>query len=593
MEIQRVIEQIFSELSVQRTVVENDGDEKVVCNTCRKPISGRAFTFRSRHLFHLTCLNSPINCKDFVSHYGKGHDRLIFTKEHKADGKEDVVCNGCEKPALGPGFKCSTLECNLFLHESCVKLPLKIQHPFHPNHALDRMMPKKKHCTVCGKSCNTYVFYSCGECDFNLDIACATTLRINCTHDCKHTFIYLFNKVQFTCQACGEECKDLASLCTTCQLLIHGKCARFSCIIKITRHDHSLTLTYSLRQLKEPLDNNVFCKLCYQKVKTEYAAYCCQKCDYVAHLDCALEDEESAFLKLVHESVDLATNAMLVEVAGKIKHFSHDQHHLILSNEELMGDKLCDGCMKLISTPFYSCTQCNFFLHIRCAQLPKRKRYQHHDHPLTLNSQGPLIGGLFRCHACDNVRHGFTYTCDMCRCELYLDVHCCSIPETLKHEGHQHSLFLAINSNQRCHVCNCSSSEKPGIFICIECDFALGFECATLPLVARQEHYDDHLLKLTYIAEKHCGEYYCLICEKERYPNHWFYYCAICDFSAHSECVLGKYPYVKFGSTFMVKNDHQHPLTFVPKTESSRPCDACECLTARGKVLYIVNVASK
>jgi endogenous inhibitor of DNA gyrase (YacG/DUF329 family) len=63
----------------------------------------------------------------------------------------------------------------------------------------------------------------------------------------------------------------------------HSICAGFSRTVYIARHNHALTLTYSLhRQVKD--FNNVFCKLCGQKVKTEYAAFCCQKCDFVTHL---------------------------------------------------------------------------------------------------------------------------------------------------------------------------------------------------------------------------------------------------------------------------------------------------------------------
>jgi hypothetical protein len=63
--------------------------------------------------------------------------------------------------------------------------------------------------------------------------------------------------------------------------------------------------------------------------------------------------------------------------------------------------------------------------------------------------------------------------------------------------------------------------------------------------------------------------------KKKKDPKQWFYYCAEYDFPAHSQCVLGKYPYIKFGSTFTFEYFHDHPLTFVPKTESSPPCDAC------------------
>jgi hypothetical protein len=70
-------------------------------------------------------------------------------------------------------------------------------------------------------------------------------------------------------------------------------------------------------------------------------------------------------------------------------------------------------------------------------------------------------------------------------------------------------------------------------------------KCATLPYKARHE-YDDHPLLLTYI---NANDYQpsCLICEKDRDPKLWFYRCEECDFDAHPECALGKYPYVKLG----------------------------------------------
>lgn len=121
------------------------------------------------------------------------------------------------------------------------------------------------------------------------------------------------------------------------------------------------------------------------------------------------------------------------------------------------------------------------------------------------------VDGLFRCDACECLSNGFAYSCDTC--DFDFDLQCCSLLEILKHKGLQHSLFLTINSNRKCHVFNCTSNKKLAIFVCINCHFALGIECATLPLVARYK-YDDHLLKLAYSVEAHCTEYYCLICEE-------------------------------------------------------------------------------
>jgi very-short-patch-repair endonuclease len=511
----------------------------------------------------------------FSKRPGHGHD-MMFTEEVKNEGKEDVVCLGYEKPVFGPGYKCSTSsQCNFALHQSCVELPPEIQqHPFHPNHTLVLAEePQEKYCNACGKNCDAYPFYCCRECNFNLDFVCATRPQIINIDDCQHASKSFYNHIQFTCHACGEEGKGLSSRCSICQLLIHGECARFPRTIWITSHDHSLSLTYSLRQVKE--HNNVFCKFCYENVKTEYAAYYCQECDYVAHLACAFEYKIGAHLAwLPEKSIDLATNVTEeVEGAEKIQHFSH-RHDLILSNEEHVEDILCDGCLGLISHPFYNCSPCNFFLHSRCAQLPRKKGlFLFHQHQLTLFSHAPYNNGLFNCDVCNRISNGFAYRCDICNFDV--DLQCCSISKILEHKGHQHSLFLAVNSNRRCNVCNYTSNRKPSIFVCSNCDFALGLECATLPLVARHK-YDDHLLELTCSVETHCEEYYCLICEKERDPKCWFYYCTECNFPAHPQCVFGKYPYIKFekyASRF--EGEHQHPLTFVPKTESSPPCDAC------------------
>ncbi|KAB1223814.1 hypothetical protein CJ030_MR2G012877 [Morella rubra] len=91
--------------------------------------------------------------------------------------------------------------------------------------------------------------------------------------------------------------------------------------------------------------------------------------------------------------------------------------------------------------------------------------------------------------------------------------------------------------------------------------------------------YDKHPLKLTYAVEDDSEEYFCVLCEKERNPNDWFYYCAKCDFDAHTKCVLGRFPYIKWGSTYMYKSVHEHPLTYVQKAKYSPPCKSCGVLS--------------
>jgi hypothetical protein len=357
-----------------------------------------------------------------------------------------------------------------------------------------------------------------------------------------------------------------------CQLLVHTACTRRPHSIRIgADHRHLLTLIYSLGKVIKEQDDHVFCQLCYKKLSLKYAGYYCQQCDFVAHLSCTSTNRIEASSDTIEEEegIDFEEGEELEE----LKRFYHE-HNLILSRNqvEVHHNKLCEGCMQLIiSAPFYSCQKCNYFLHSACARLPLKKRHPKHPHLLTLSTMGGYIGGLLLCRACGRRSHGFAYKCH--ECSYGIDIRCSMIPKTFRHEAHQHSLFHAVTSDEKCNACDRSVNYSSGIFVCTKCNFALGFECATLPLKAKYE-YDPHPLSLTCVAQNDSEEYYCLICEEERNPNHWFYCCVECNFAAHPQCVVGRHPYIKYGRDFTWGN-HQHPLNFVRRTKDSRPCDSC------------------
>jgi hypothetical protein len=148
------------------------------------------------------------------------------------------------------------------------------------------------------------------------------------------------------------------------------------------------------------------------------------------------------------------------------------------------------------------------------------------------------------------------FTLYPCRSDIGKTAHC---SKPLEHEVHQHSLFLAPSSIQLCNSCEGPKGTNH-VFVCKECDFALGFECSTLPLKVKYEH-DPHLFSLAYTAKNDYKKYYCLICEEERNKNYWFYYCERCDFTAHPRCIVGRYPYIRYGRDFTWKN-HQHLLNW-------------------------------
>jgi hypothetical protein len=568
--------------------LEINGEENYVdCWVCKIPLQGgpayKCLECNFRQ--HKSCTKDVQIALDLNQRH---HLILIEEVDKDNGGKEEVVCWGCEEAILfgRPAYKCSVPECTFLLHKSCIDISHVIQqHIMHPEHPLFLQLPSwTNYCDVCREDCGNSSFYRCFTCDFDIDIKCVSRWRIS-AEDChQHALFPMWKQMQFTCHACAEESKGIAYLCSVCRVLIHGKCARFSRTIKTSTHDHLLTRTYSLRQVEQ--HENIFCQICLKKVDTEYAAYNCRACDYIAHLNCANdfkdEDEDQSATPEVDatELVHLVEGINLTEDERngprEIKHFSHLQHNLILSDEKLMNDMRCEACMQfIIFTPFYGCPQCNFFLHVRCTKLPATiKRGIFHKHQLTC-CQATSTAKLFMCHACLRYHHGFTYRCDTCPNLLGYnwDIQCCLIPKTLKHKAHQHSLSLATRrSSEACIACGKTNHMN---FVCIKCNkFTLCFRCATLPLIARYE-YDTHILQLSYTREDDFGEYYCLICEEERdYPDYWFYYCEKCKFTAHIWCVIGENPGINYGRTF-THEDHEHPLTIVQKTEHSPPCDEC------------------
>jgi hypothetical protein len=83
-----------------------------------------------------------------------------------------------------------------------------------------------------------------------------------------------------------------------------------------------------------------------------------------------------------------------------------------------------------------------------------------------------------------------------------------------------------------------------------------------------------HPFTLCHTLEDDSSEYYCDICEEERDPKHWFYYCSNCNYHAHLGCILGKYLNCKFGSAYKF-DCHKHSFTLVGATKDNIPCHKC------------------
>ncbi|XP_065623842.1 uncharacterized protein LOC136065086 [Quercus suber] len=459
---------------------------------------------------------------------------------------------------LGPSYSCK--ECReeeTFHHKSCAKLPLGLpHHPLHPLHPLilfdeynSEVNKEFSNCNVCKEYCGEYCYF-CYRCNFKLHIKCgslAPTTEAPEVHH--HPLTFFWKLITFTCDLCGKEDKGMPYVCNPCGFGIHTRCANFPRRLKVVQHNHPLNLIHSLELHQS---NSQLCQLCFLKVGS--------KCDFAAHLDCAmsrgnmedinlleLKEEESAESKSMLENVDSKLDQSVdseickviktivredgTKIATKIKHFSHE-HDLKLT-DEVPNNKICDRCVRAILTPsFYRCVHCSFFLHISCTKLPSIKQHPLHQHPLTLTYHK-----YFFCIVCGQWCNGLRYFCQ--RCYFELDVQCSLASNTLTHACHEHHFYLSTaNYNQKCSICG---SELYRVFHCTTCEFVLDFKCTTLPQSAWYNQHE-HPFTLCYTPEDDSGEYYCDICEKERDSKQWFYYCADCNFPAHSECILGEFP---------------------------------------------------
>ncbi|PRQ44522.1 putative chromatin regulator PHD family [Rosa chinensis] len=392
-------------------------------------------------------------------------------------------CDGCQDQILGPSYTCINTfqrrKCGFNLHQKCAELPHEIEHPMHRQHPLFLLnifqdMKLSRLCIVCNQPCRFP--YSCSICDFNLDLRCASNWKA----------LWEMTLICISLWLPGRKCTTSTSIVIICQLLVHKECASLPSNIKIPCHQHRLKLNWCLEDI---YPNHPSCKVCYASIDKSRAVYYCDECSsFVAHIAC-----KTAEYSWEEENAGRATNDDDSDDAP-IKHFSH-QHLLAASDhcEVVKDDRrviTCEGCIQPINSrtdSFYSCTKqgdelCSFFLHKKCAQLPREMRLPLlHQHQFTLLSRAPSIGGVFQCYI------------------TYWEI------KALKHDSHVHRLLL--NPKSKDIYCNGCGSNMYFFFSCKRCDFHLCIPCVRLPLTAMYR-YDDHPLKLTYASvEDELGYY--------------------------------------------------------------------------------------
>ncbi|XP_039060939.1 uncharacterized protein LOC120205065 [Hibiscus syriacus] len=232
-------------------------------------------------------------------------------------------------------------------------------------------------------------------------------------------------------------------------------------------------------------------------------------------------------------------------------------------------DRRCDGCMLPVSTLFYYCSEseCHFYLHKHCAELPRVKRHWFRQSPANLDSRS-----FTYCDLCLRYCSGFFYEIrglDVC-------LRCAEVRDVIEFQGHEHLLFYDFKCRERCNGCGADPGPY-GAFRCGKCSFTLDFKCLSLPQSVVHK-IDQHQLNLTYHDDNDYSKHlHCDICEVKRDRSLWYYCCSICDTSAHPDCILGEFPFLKYGITLSPRywHTHRHDVQFHRKAEGYPNCLFC------------------
>ncbi|XP_073119922.1 uncharacterized protein [Henckelia pumila] len=460
------------------------------CDRCDRfnldPLCGHPLDIQIKHISH------------------KQHPMVAICKESL------LLCDLCGRVHKGFFFHCH--QCNYWIHQDCISLPSFLRVGPHRHllsllysHALQAIYPYMPDCVICEKETSllfgAYVcmpsssivahvgcavsamedpgkIYHLPPLDdaFQSWIMCAvqnTTPKSDCErmlekyHPSTHSLTTNINETAANeysvCNACIRHIEPPYYSCTqsACDFLLHKFCADLPQIINdvFDCSRHLVSPRY------DELFSLFFCQLCSRLGNGFGYSY---GRDSIFHLECALAPEV-------------------------IKHDSHKQHPLALGYDEwFQVIRSCCGKRNPVYSDFYSCTQCRFSVHIRCALLPKTVTHKFDKHPLTLITHSDLGDDHF-CEFCEqdiNPSYWF-YRC--IQCDHFFHVKC--IPSTGKysrikfggtmilpacHGDHPLSLVRMLGEySQTCGFCRKTiQGFKDGMALqCAGCDFWIHFRC--------------------------------------------------------------------------------------------------------------------
>ncbi|CAH1453481.1 unnamed protein product [Lactuca virosa] len=568
-----------------------------------------------------------------INHWSHEHPLILHVQPqpqaNSMSGCSDLieVCHGCVRPLSLPYYSCKD-GCSFSLHKYCAELPLKLQHPLHPDHSLalintnhslslintDNSLDLIKtylllalintwghgnynQCNGCGSFCNTFL-YKCETCEFKLDVSCAFLPNTIKHKSHKHPLMQVIDPVP-ACTACNMWSNYISYACKACSFTLDMYCATRSPDSLGHRYckGHEIPLTYP-PVMDHPED--FFCDICEEEMNPKLPLYYCGKCKNSFHRHCI--NRLRLFENVFHEGITMnvryhkhpltyvrrkktpkislkaEADAIKEETKIKVQHEGHPHHTLSLQLRHVAFR--CDACNSKDESLFYECDSSDFWIHKTCASLASTINLPHHpNHPLVLiySLSEKFFNFLSKQEYDDDVKgllhfpmsNAFTDPLKLLHFEKMTQVD--DEKTNIKHWSHHHPLILTIEA--QANNMSCSSDM---IEVCQGCVRPL-----TLPYYSCKDGCSFTLHK--YCAELptklqhslHPNHSLHLINTREHvdrctgcwgYVNTFSYKCKTCTFNLDVNCA--------FLPNTIKHKSHKHLLIQVIDPET--PCNACD-----------------
>ncbi|KAF8079725.1 hypothetical protein N665_1004s0009 [Sinapis alba] len=499
----------------------------------------------------LECATRPEPLVLLENSYGHEHPlKLVFEIYLMQSSK---FCNACVKHVgqTDPHYRCQ--ECEEFvIHVDCLDLFPEAYHTSHPQHPLKTFKGQvpdyaDKNCLLCEKEFDQrhHQLHHCDVCNVNICRACMRNpppVDVEALKTHEHKLHLVPRLIDFTCNVCGTQGNRSPYFCLPCNFMIHRECIDLPRVININRHDHRISYTPRLGH------GEWKCRVCRKKVVGFYGAYTCARCpSFAVHARCATRNDVWDMVEregTLEEEEEIGPYEVIDD--NTIRHFSHDHHNLQINNDGMIISEsaLCKACVFQIGAePFYSCKQqqCDFILHEKCANLPRKKRHVCNNLPFTLH---PDSHYTFQCQLCCQYSTGFRYQSGP---DVIIDVRCASISDSIEHKSHPNPLYYYHSISNGDWCCSRCKTEIYSVFRCDECeDYILDAK------------YDDHPLFLSYGDMNVDEKYWCEACETKVDPKEGFYACNDCGVVLHISCLFGDFSYVMPSS---MKSSHEEVVS--------------------------------